>query len=69
MGHRDGTSGGLGAVTLENLGTIAGGVPVHQVAAPRYSAAKYTRPASTGRVGVDAPYTAHDGDTVTVKAT
>ena len=28
------TPGGLGAVTLANLGTVAGGVPVHPVLAP-----------------------------------
>jgi hypothetical protein len=28
------TTGGLGSVTLANLGTVAGGVPVHPVLAP-----------------------------------
>jgi hypothetical protein len=28
------TPGGLGSVTLANLGTVAGGVPVHPVLAP-----------------------------------
>lgn len=31
-------SGGLGAVSLVNLGTVAGGVPVHDVVSPGYTA-------------------------------
>ena len=62
-------NGGLGEVTLENLGTVAGGVPVADVPGPVYNAQRFTRPASTARVSVQAPYTARGGSTVEVTAT
>lgn len=41
---QDGTTGGLGKVTLEAYGTYAGGIPVKQVAAPGYSSQTYGPP-------------------------
>ncbi|HLL68281.1 MAG TPA: beta-galactosidase [Micromonosporaceae bacterium] len=62
-------SAGIGAVSLENLGTVQGGIPVGNVPAPGYDAARFTPPVATGRVVVDAPADAEQGGSVTVRAT
>jgi beta-galactosidase len=48
----NGSSGGLGAVSLVPYGAYAGGVPVHNVAAPDWNAKTWGQPTSPSRVTV-----------------
>ncbi|HEY4021380.1 MAG TPA: beta-galactosidase [Pseudonocardiaceae bacterium] len=48
----NGSSGGLGAVSLVPYGAYAGGVPVHNVAAPNWNAKTWGQPTSPSRVTV-----------------
>ncbi|HEV3356978.1 MAG TPA: beta-galactosidase [Pseudonocardiaceae bacterium] len=48
----NGSSGGLGAVSLVPYGTYAGGVSVHNVAAPNWNAKTWGQPTSPSRVTI-----------------
>jgi beta-galactosidase len=58
----------LAGLSLTNLGSVAGGVPVARVSAPGYHPGTYRQPAPTGQVSVTAPDSADAGQTVTVSA-
>ncbi len=71
----DGGSGnGLEKVSLTNLGTVRGGVPVRMDRAPRWNTAVWGRPTSPSEVAMegftgDAATPARGGDTFTVSGT
>jgi hypothetical protein len=69
-----GPGNGLEAVSLTDLGTVRGGVPVHMNRAPAYDARVYGRPTRVGRLSFDALSTdaanpVHAGDTLHVTGT
>ncbi|GAA5185450.1 beta-galactosidase [Rugosimonospora acidiphila] len=68
-----GAGNGLEKVSLTNLGTVRGGVPVTMNTAPAWSAQVYGTPARAGKVTVDSVSTdagnpARSGDTIHVNA-
>ncbi|MEU8518808.1 beta-galactosidase [Streptomyces sp. NPDC048577] len=70
VGNEDGAGGGLGTVTLENLGTTLSPLDPEPVAGPGYDAATYGMPGErTAALVLDAPDTAAASGTVGVSAT
>ncbi|MCX5216049.1 beta-galactosidase [Kitasatospora sp. NBC_00240] len=68
--NEGGTSGGLGTVTLENLGTTASPLNPAPVTGPGYSAATYTTPAAhNATLTLNAPDNAAPAGTYPVSAT
>ncbi|WP_262063921.1 beta-galactosidase [Streptomyces sp. STR69] len=67
--NEDGTSGGLGKVTLTRLGNVTSSLRVADVRAPSYDAAVYAQQATAATVGVDAPDIVEPGGTYQVTAT
>ena len=68
--NSDGTTGGLGAVSLESFGSYASPLQVATVDSPRYDHATYVTPAAhQASLTLDAPDTATPGSTEDVSAT
>jgi beta-galactosidase GanA len=66
----DGSTGGLGTVSLTNYGSYASSLKVAQNVSPRYDPHKYAIPAPPGtRVTLDVPDAVQTGQTFTAKAT
>lgn len=68
--NTDGTSGGLGTVTLTNYGSYTSPLRVRQNNSPSYDARKYAMPKPPGAtVTLDVPDTVRAGQTITATAT
>ena len=70
MWNLDGSTGGLGEVSLTNYGSYASSLNVGQVASPGYNRAKYAMPVAPGtRVALKVPGAVASGERFVAKAT
>jgi beta-galactosidase GanA len=65
----DGTTGGLGKVSLERYANLASSLRVHDVAAPRYDPRRYRVVPSTATLALTAPDVIERGGSGTITAT